>query len=69
MGVLLEARERRVQSIKFYWKGPAIVSHVEYKADEEKIMEANVWCVHGSALIRSLHELVRPGMPQERMTR
>ena len=55
--------------LKCYWKGPAIVSHVEYKGDDLKIMEANIWCVHGSALIRSLHEMVRPEMPQERTTR
>ncbi|CAK0893704.1 unnamed protein product, partial [Prorocentrum cordatum] len=55
--------------IKSYWKGPPMIMQVEYTDDPDKLRQSVLWCVHGSTLIRTTHELLRAELPEERRQR
>ncbi|CAK0792453.1 unnamed protein product [Prorocentrum cordatum] len=55
--------------IKSYWKGPAMVTQVEYTDDPDKLRQSVIWCVHNNTLLRTTHELLRPELPEERRQR
>lgn len=54
---------------KCYWRGPTFVSHQEPSTDPEKSSACVVWLVHGTVLLRTLPELIRPEYPAERSDR
>ena len=53
------------------WHGPALVVAVELKVQEEgdKTIASCVWAVHGSSLLRLLHEHCTPEQQHEREDR
>ncbi|CAK0861054.1 unnamed protein product [Prorocentrum cordatum] len=55
--------------IKSYWKGPAMVTQVEYTDDPDKLRQSVIWCVHNNTLLRTTRELLRPELPEERRQR
>ena len=54
-----------------HWHGPALVVAVERKIQEEgdKTVASCVWAVHGSSLLRLLHEHCRPELQHEKEDR
>eukprot|EP00959_Pyramimonas_sp_CCMP1952_P168241 3515590-Pyramimonas_sp.AAC.1 len=54
---------------KCHWRGPAMACLIEPTVREGQLKEKVLWLVHGTSIIRCLHEQLRPEYPEERVAR